>query len=334
MSPGTRVRGTAVYLPEDRSATSAVERDIMVANPRLDIPEGLVERLTGVRYCHVAPAGWVASDLAAEAAMKLLAETGCDVDDIELIMFAAASADVLEPATAHIVAQRLGASCPVFDVKNACLSMLNAIEVGDALIGSGRYARILLTCGEIPSRLRRRDFDSLEDYVENAPAITMSDIGAAMLLEAGPVNQVLGHRFAAHSSAWDAAVTPMVDEDDGSLRVLSFRVRPMQLMRAMQTMKFTVIEQFLADHGLTMDDFALVCVSQTSVPHLRQVGDDLSIPPEKLIVTVDEYGSANAAGIPLQLVRAAETGQIRPGDLVALIGIGSGISTGIVVLRW
>jgi 3-oxoacyl-[acyl-carrier-protein] synthase III len=334
MTRRARIAGAAVYLPERRLTIADTERQLAAQSPDLDLPVGSIERLTGVRYRYVAPPGWVGSDLAAAASQKLLADAGRGIDEIDLIVYAAASADVLEPATAHILADRLGADCPVFDIKNACLSMINGIEVGDALIQANSYRRILLACGESPSRLFPRNITSVEDYLESSAAITMSDIGAALLLEAGDDDGVLGHRFEAYSKAWDSAVTPISSDADGHIRIEGFKLRPIKLLRAMQMSPFSAVHEFLSDSNLSMADFAIICVSQISIPFLEKVRDDLDIPADKLVVTVDDYGSANAASIPLQLVLAEESGRLNRGDFVALIGVGSGISIGIMIIRW
>jgi len=135
----------AAYLPDQTLSSAEVERRIEGYAP----PPGTPERLTGIRFRHVARPGEQASDLAVMAAREL------DLDGIDLLIFASASQDMIEPATAHIVAAKLGLSCPVFDVKNACNSMLNGIQVAEALILTGAHRRVLVCTGEVPSRAVR-----------------------------------------------------------------------------------------------------------------------------------------------------------------------------------
>src|SRR5699024_9566564 len=130
---------------------------------------------------HVLPDGEDASDLAVAAARTLLAEhPGTAID---LLIFASASQDMVEPATSHIVAHKLGLdSVPVMDVKNACNSVLNGIEVAEALVATGRYRTVLVASGEAPSRAVRHDVPDRATYALSAPGYTMSDAGAAVLV--------------------------------------------------------------------------------------------------------------------------------------------------------
>ena len=133
-----RIAGVAVHLPERVMDNATVERRVAESSEGFRPPRGLVHRLTGVTVRHLMPEDAQASDLAVAAAGKLLADTGTATEDVDLLLFAAASQDMCEPATAHIVAAKLGLTCPVMDVKNACNSVLNAVELAEALITAGR----------------------------------------------------------------------------------------------------------------------------------------------------------------------------------------------------
>ncbi|WP_405607543.1 ketoacyl-ACP synthase III [Streptomyces sp. NBC_01511] len=334
MTLHSRIGAVAVHLPERRLSVTDVEEEIAAGNPHLDLPRGLIEQLTGVRHRYVAPVDWQASDLGVAASRQLFEQTGLGPGDIDLVVFAAASGDVLEPATAHIVAERLGMTCPVFDLKNACNSVLNAIETGDALIRAGSYRRILVTCGEAPTRLLGTTVASVQEYVESCAALTMSDVGAALLLEASDEPGVLAHRMGANSRAWRASVTSMTTNTEGRLEIGRLKVKPLKMLRSLAETDFSLITKLLAENDLAVDDFDVVCVSQISVPYTRQFCRSLGIPDDKVLITVDAYGCANAASIPQQLAAAEASGRLRAGDLVCLIGLGSGLSFGVVVVRW
>ena len=145
MQPASaRIAGLGVYLPEKTRTTRQTERDLRDANPTLKLATGLIGRMTGVQKVHLRPDGWQTSDLAVAAAREALAESPGDID---LLLFAAASQDLIEPATSHIVAAKLGLTCPVMDIKNACNSVLNAMQVAEALIAAGQYRRVLIASG-------------------------------------------------------------------------------------------------------------------------------------------------------------------------------------------
>ena len=168
--PYSRIVDIAVVLPETTWSTAEVEDRIAAANPDLDIPRGLMERMSGVKYRHIVASDCWPSDIGVQAARKLLDKTGRDISEVDLIIFAAASSDGVEPATAHVVSGKLGANCPVFDVKNAANAFINAIEISDSFIRSGTYRTILIVVGETPSHYLRWKMSSVEEFLGTGPA--------------------------------------------------------------------------------------------------------------------------------------------------------------------
>lgn len=329
---GTRLAGVEVYLPQRCVSTAEVERRIAPYSP----PPGVIHRLTGITSRHVAAVHEQASDLAVAASHKLLADTGTAASDVDLLIFASASQDMVEPATAHIVAAKLELSCPVMDVKNACNSVLNGIEVADALITCGRYRRVLVATGETPSRAVRWEVDSLRGFLRAFPGYTLSDAGAALLLtDAAPAGHgVLGSGFTADSRHWAAGTLA----GGGSMHPRDvehtyFAMDAAALKAAFLSVGTGVLDDTLARLGLTWHDMAVVAVHQVSLPYLDVFARGAGVPADKLVVTVAEHGNTASATLPLQLVTARELGRCGPGDLVALVGLAGGVSLGITVVR-
>lgn len=186
-APVAVLAGVSVHLPERTVQVADAERALARSSRPGAVPRlPMVSRLTGVQQVHVLPDDWNASDLAVAASATLLAAQGLDVADVDLLIFASASQDMVEPATSHIVAAKLGVRAPVMDVKNACNSVLNAIEVAEALVATGRYTTVLVACGEAPSRAVRWDVPDRATYLLSAPGYTMSDAGAAVLVQRAP----------------------------------------------------------------------------------------------------------------------------------------------------
>jgi 3-oxoacyl-[acyl-carrier-protein] synthase III len=257
----------------------------------------------------------------------LLTDAGWDIGDVDLMLFAAASQDILEPATAHVVADKLGATCPVFDVKNACNAVVNAIEVGDAFIRGGHYRRVLITCGETGTKAFRLQVSSFREFAASVPGYTPSDAGAAMLLEAATEPGVLLSRFFANSSAWSSAVIAEQDQlRDAGPRGL--RVNGARLYKAFERMK-SAWESI----GLDLSDSRLICIHQASVESLWTVCRRLGIRRDQVVVSVAEHGNVAAATLPLQFETAMRARRLRAGDPFALVGLASGVSLGVVTAR-
>ena len=352
--PVSVLAGVAVHLPEERISSSGVEQRVAAASDGFVPPAGSVQRLTGVQHRYVMPDDWQASDLAVAAARKLLADTGTAAAEVDLLIFASASQDMIEPATAHIVSAKLGLGCPVFDVKNACNSVLNALEIADALITSGRYQRVLIACGEAPSRAIRWVVPDLASYCSAFAGYTLSDAGAALLLcradagsgsthdagstgDAGPGSAgpgVLGFGFTAQSNAWEVGTLPAGGSaHPRDVEYSYFRMDGARLKEAFAALGPQALDDTLGRLGLAWNDFAIVGLHQVSLPYLEELRTRIGIDAEKLVVTLTEHGNLASASLPLQLCAAMQAGRAGPGDLIALVGLGGGISVGIAVIR-
>lgn len=326
-----RIAGVAAHLPARRMTSAAVEAEIRRRSDGFVPRTGIVEATTGIRLRHVADDGVQASDLAVAASTKLLAERGIAPADLDLVVFASASQDMVEPATAHIVAAKLGARCPVFDVKNACNSVLNGIQVAEALIASGQYERVLVATGETPTRAIRWQVANFGQFVESFPGYTLSDAGAAVLLERADTGGIFHRSFVADSAHWEVGTLPC----GGSAHPRDpeytyYRMDGAGLRRAFEALGRAPLDSALARAGVGWDDFAAICVHQVTMPYLATLVEQSGIPADRLVVTLPEHGNLASASLPFQLSRALEQGRVGPGDRVALVGLAGGVSLGVV----
>ncbi|WP_347108063.1 ketoacyl-ACP synthase III [Paenarthrobacter sp. S56] len=339
----SRIAGLEIYLPPERLDTSAVERRITESSPGFRVPKGFIQRVTGIRSRSVMADSEQASDLAVHAAAKVLASCGLQAPDVDLLIFASASQDMVEPATAHMAAAKLGLACPVMDVKNACNSFLNGLEVADSLIAAGRYSRVLVVSGEAPSRAVRWTVRDFATFASSFPGYTMSDGGAAVLLESagnngdGPVSNpegILASAFTAQSSYWSvgtlaAGGSAHPRDPEASY----FSMDGEKLKDAFLDLGCEVLDSTLAGLDLEWSDFAVVCVHQVSAPYRDIFAERAGVPKELLVPTVEDCGNLASVSLPLQLRTALDTGRCGPGDLVALVGLAGGVSLGMVVVR-
>ncbi|MEO8095587.1 MAG: 3-oxoacyl-[acyl-carrier-protein] synthase III C-terminal domain-containing protein [Pseudolysinimonas sp.] len=331
----TRLAGLGVYLPETIRRTVDTEKRLRSDNPHVRLATGLIKRMTGVHTVHVRPDGWEASDLAVAAARVALAESPGDVD---LLLFASASQDLVEPATSHIVAAKLGLDVPVMDIKNACNSVINAMQVADALIRSGQYRRVLIASGEGPSVAVRWNLRDHDEFIRSFPGYTMSDGGAALILEADDAAEgesgILATRFVAASRHWNVGTLP----GGGTMRphdpdAAYFDMDGRALQQAFLELGPQPVLDLLADNGWTWDDFDLVAIHQVALPYLPPIFERLGVPDDRTVLTIAEHGNLASVTLPLQLQVARERGMVGPGSRVLLIGLAGGISLGLVAVR-
>jgi 3-oxoacyl-[acyl-carrier-protein] synthase-3 len=334
----SRVAGLGVFLPETTRPTTETERRLRSTNTHLKLATGLIKRMTGVHTVHVRPDGWEASDLAVAASRLALVESPGPID---LLLFASASQDLVEPATSHIVAAKLGLDCPVMDIKNACNSVVNAMQVADALIRSGQYRRVLIASGEGPSVAVRWELKDHDEFIRSFPGYTMSDGGAALVLQADGSEAadageagILATRFVASSQHWNVGTLP----GGGTMRphdpeAAYFDMDGRALQQAFLELGPQPVLDLLEENGWTWDDFDLVAIHQVALPYLPPIFERLGVPDDRTVLTIAEHGNLASVTLPLQVHLARERGMVREGSRVLLIGLAGGISLGLVAVR-
>jgi 3-oxoacyl-[acyl-carrier-protein] synthase-3 len=326
-----RITGVATHLPARLRHSHEVEAEIARRSNGFVPRANIIEAMTGIRSRHVADDGVQASDLAVSASVKVLADRGIAPSELDLVLFASASQDMVEPATGHIVCAKLGARCPTFDVKNACNSMLNGIQVAESLIAAGRCARVLVTTGETPSRAIRWRVRDFAQFAQAFPGYTLSDGGAAVLLERSATGGIFHRSFLADSAHWQVGTLP----GGGSAHPRDpeytyYRMDGRGLRRAFEAIGRAPLDAALADAGVTWADFAVICVHQVAMPYLAALIERGGLPSDRLVVTLPEHGNLVSVSLPFQLSTAIQRGRAAPGDRVALIGLAGGVSLGVV----
>jgi len=331
-----RVAGVASYLPPTRRTSAEVEEMIADSNPDLVFPQGIVELMTGVRSRRVADEGINASDLAAAAARTVLERSGTRAKDIDLLIFASASQDMLEPATANMVQEKVGTACPVFDVKNACNSFLSGIQVAEALIKTGTVKRVLVTSGETPSRSIKWAVSGRDDFKFSFPGYTLGDAGAAALLVATDDERGIFHRsFQTVSRHWQACTIP----GGGSAHPRGdqfsyFRSDGTALRDAFVENGAGILERALAVTGTSFGDYSRILVHQVAMPFLKVFIDVTGVPAEKVEVTLPELGNIASTTLPVAFAQSVARNALQPGDNVLWIGLASGISLGVMCMTY
>lgn len=333
---GARVVAAARYLPPRIVTSAEIDGWLAEANPCLNLRPGLIEAASGVRERRYCDEGLAASDLAVEAARDLFRREGIDPCEIDLLIYASATKDMIEPATSHIVQQKLGTKCQVFDITNACNSFINGMQVAEALIMTGRAANVLVVAGETPSRIIRWRLSSVDQFRSSFMGYTVGDAGAAALMRPATDGRGVFYRgFDTDSSAWPLMTVP----GGGSAHLrdperLYVEGDASQLRKPFMTLGPGVVRRTLEATGTTFDDYAVFCIHQVSAPMTHEAARVIGIPEDRIITTLPVLGNIAAATLPTGLSIAVDEGRLRPGDLVMLVGLAAGIELGAVALRW
>lgn len=334
---GTKILSMATELGPIKTDMSDVLKQVAEASQPTKLPTGYIPRLTGVDTVYRRTEFQNTSDFAALAGRKALDRAGLKISDIDLLIFSSASQDLIEPATSHIVSSILGADgVPVMDVKNACNSFLNGMQVANALIKIGQYKTVLIVSGETPSMAIRWASKDKDQFLRSFAGFTMSDAGAATVLTATEAEEesIIAIEFRSDSNRWDVGTLGMGgSRSPRDIETTYFDMDGRKLASAFMALGPGILNETLEANGLNWGDFKAIGMHQVAAPYIDDICRVLEVPTEKVIKTVSDYGNMTSATMALQIELAMDSGVISKGDLFAYIGLAGGISTGLGIFR-
>jgi 3-oxoacyl-[acyl-carrier-protein] synthase-3 len=290
---------------------------------------------TGIRERHIVDKGVATSDLAVEAAKQCLAARGIDASEIEVIIVATVTPDMLFPATACLVQDKLGAKGAWgFDLSAACSGFPYALQVGAKLVESGMHKKVLVIGADVMS--------SIIDYTDRATCVIFGDGAGAVLLEpcapdeigmidywheidgsgAHSLNMPGGGSLHPSTAETVAAKMHFVHQDGQA--VYKFAVRKMA----------EAAETILARNGVTGQDLSCFIPHQANKRIILSTAERLGMPESSVVINIDRYGNTTAATIPLAMQTALDVGRLKKGDLDLLASVGAGFTVGATLLRW
>jgi 3-oxoacyl-(acyl-carrier-protein) synthase III len=332
MTATARVGITAVasYLPEQVVTTTRLQERVERAS-RIPLPRRLFEQMSGVTHRHVAAPDEYASTLAVRAAGRALAAAELDPLDIDVLLFASATRDMVEPATAHIVQAELGSRAHALDVTNACNSFLNGIDLARMFVLAGRARRVLVVTGETPTRVMRQRLDSVRQARDAFAGFTFGDGGAAVVVEAVERGGIFDVDTETRSKHWQVGGVPGGGSRHPRGDEYTYFTGDGRALRGVfEKIGTSIIDRVRYRTGLDWSDYARVLVHQVTMPYLDRFIEVTGVPREKLEVTVADHGNLASATLGVQLARVWS--ELRPGDRVLLIGLGGGVS--VMTMAW
>ncbi|MDO9030748.1 MAG: beta-ketoacyl-ACP synthase III [Hydrogenophaga sp.] len=323
MTRYARISGTGSYLPPLR-LTNADMVERLAAGGVETSDEWIVER-TGIRARHFVADCVFASDMAAEACRNAMDAAGVDGSEIDLIIVATSTPDMVFPSTAAILQHKLGISgCPVFDVQAVCSGFIYGLTVADAMIRTGTAKKALVVGAEVFSRLL--------DFSDRTTCVLFGDGAGAVVLEASDVPGILATDI--HADGKHAGILCVPGHVSGG-KVLG---DPLLKMDGQAVFKLAVgvledtARAVLTKAGRSEADIDWLIPHQANIRIMQSTARKLKLPMDKVVVTVDEHGNTSAASIPLALDHAVRAGQVKKGDTLLLEGVGGGFTWGAVLL--
>ena len=325
MSTYSRITGTGSYLPPRRVTNDDLAAELAARGLETS-DEWIVER-TGIKARHFAAPDVTSSELGLEASKKALEAAGLQPSDIDLIIVATSTPDMVFPSTAAILQHKLGISngCPVFDVQAVCSGFVYALTVADSMIKAGTAKRVLVVGAEVFSRIL--------DFNDRTTCVLFGDGAGAVVLEASEQPGILATELHADGSHVGILCVP------GNVSGGQVIGTPMLHMDGQAVFKLAVgvldkaARAALAKANMQESDIDWLIPHQANLRIMMSTARKLKLAPEKVVVTVDQHGNTSAASIPLALDHAVRSGQVKPGQNVMLEGVGGGFTWGAVLLK-
>ncbi len=322
-----KISALGTYVPPRVMTNSDFEKIVETSD------EWIVSR-TGIRERHIVDEGVATSDLAVEAAKCALAQRGIDASEIEAIVVATVTPDMLFPSTTCLVQHKLGIKGAWgFDLSAACSAFVYALQTGAQFIATGAHKKVLVIGADVMS--------SILDYTDRATCILFGDGAGAVLLEPSEDDSgIIDFQHEVDGSGACSLYMP----GGGSLHPATHATVDKKMHFVHQdgqaVFKFAVKKMaevcgtLLERNGVKPSDIDCFIPHQANQRIIRATAERLGLKPEGVIINIDRYGNTTAGTIPLAMQTALEEGKLKKGDLVLLASVGAGFTVGATLLRW
>ncbi len=323
MSIYARIAGTGSYLPEKRLTNHDLEEMV-------DTSDEWIQARTGIEERRIAADGEHTSDMAVKAARRAIESANIKAEEIDLILVATTTPDLVFPATATLVQNQLGIrGCPAFDVQAVCAGFIYVLDIVDKYIRSGA-SRCALVIGA-------ETFSRIIDWTDRSTCVLFGDGAGAMVITADETPGILSSHIHADGAYKEMLWVPVgVSTASAEIEVgrAYTRMKGNEVFRWAVTAMSDIAQEALRTNGMQASDVDWVVPHQANVRIILAIAKRLKINPERMIMTVKTHGNTSAASIPLAFDVAARDGRFKTGDVVLLEGFGGGFTWGSVLLRY
>ena len=318
-----RITGTGSYLPERIMTNADMEKVV-------DTTDQWIQERTGIKQRHIAADDQSTSDLAEQAALKAIEASGISKDDIDLIIVATTTPDLVFPSTACLLQNKLDIhGCAAFDVQAVCTGFIYALGIADNFIKAGTSKCALVIGAETLSRIL--------DWNDRGTCVLFGDGAGAVIVQASDKPGILSSHLHADGSYADLLTVPTgISKDQQRFRDEGAHIT----MKGNEVFKMAVntlgriVDETLAANNMQKSDIDWLVPHQANIRIINATGKKLGLDPDHVVVTVDKHGNTSAASVPLALDTAVREGRIKEGETVMLEAFGGGFTWGAALLKW
>ena len=327
LSSGTRILGVGSYGPPGKVANTELSK-------RVDTSDEWIRSRTGISERRLASENQSTSDLSVEASRRAIERAGIEVNQIDLVVVATITPDMAFPSTACLIQHKLGLEkVASFDIEAACSGFLYALDVADAMLGSGRYNTALVVGAEKMS--------SIMDWTDRTTCVLFGDgAGAAVLSRDGLGPSLLGF----YCGADGANPSLLCQPAGGSSRPAThetvenrehfLKMNGREIFKSAVRVMESSCRKLLDQHNITLSEISIIIPHQANLRIVESLSARLELPLEKFFCNLDRYGNTSAASIPLALDEAIQSGRIKDGDLCLLVAFGAGLTWSSTLIRF
>ena len=314
MKKFARIAGTGSYLPPKIVTNFDLEKTLNTSDDWITARTGIKERriVTDENTC----------DLALEASLNALSMAEHNPEDIDLIILATTTPDKIFPATATILQDRLGASCPAFDLQAVCAGFVFALTTAQQYIENGSAKNILVVGSETMSKI--------VDWSDRSTAILFADGAGAVVLSADNTTGIKHSKLLSDGSF----LSSLHVNNNGIDELGTIQMEGNEVFKIAVNRLSNLAEETLKDCSMTSEDLTWMVPHQANIRIIKAVAKKIKLPMDKVIQTLDKHGNTSAASIPLALDEGVRDGRIKKGDTLLFEGIGGGFSWGSVLLEY
>ena len=319
--------GTGSYVPEKILTNEDLSRIV-------DTSDEWITTRTGIKERRVAAKGEDTSDMATKAALKAIEQAKISPKEINLILVATATPDMLFPATACFVQKKIGASnAACLDISAACAGFLFGVEIAQQFITSHTYDTVLVIGAD--------KLTSITNWTDRNTCVLFGDgAGAAILKHRGGSHGVISTHIGSDGRFSDILFMPgggsrcPITRENAHLNLATIHMTGKEVYKQAVTAMLSAAKKALDEAGLSINDIACVIPHQANLRIIEAIADRLSIPLEKFMVNLDRYGNTSAAAVAIALDEANRSGRIKPGDYILMVVFGGGLTWASTIIEW
>jgi len=320
------ILGLGCYLPLGKMTNKDLEKIVDTSD------EWIVTR-TGIKERRIASEEMAASDLGVEASIAAIKDAGLKPDDIDLIITATITADMIFPATACIIQDKIGArNAAAFDINAACTGFVSGVIIAQQFVNTGIYRHILVIGTE--------KLSSLLDWQDRSTCVLFGDGAAACVIGKSRDKRIISSFMGADGSGGEFLMVPAggsrlpATEKTVKERLHFIRMEGSEVFKIAVRIMVEAVNSTLKKIGLENKDIDILIPHQANVRILLAVAKRLELPVEKIFMNVEKYGNVSAASTAIALVEASQQNKIKKGDNVVLVAFGAGFTYGAAVVKW